>query len=508
MGTSATRPMSLPGSGAASRASGMLSLRALGAVDHAVGARVLAVGQFEVGVVAVVQRGPNWWDLVVGGVVHRFEDAAGALAAQGLSALIAVGGLGAQQVVHAAGQDLGQILANPGAFFAHLATALGEGFRLFAGDLGGNLERGALQWLSGQGGLTLPALDAAGLLTFALETAGLSYATFTDDLATAFTTHHRDGARLVAQLDTLYGYAPALADLAAGPGGATGQLTALAGHLIGDVKSLDVQALVFAQVKAVLGPQLLLQVAPTLLGYLIPGADVAEAVGAVVRLVEVVVSRASQIGALAGAVVGALDIIVRGKPTDLTRAAGAIEGALATAAPLTLAFVAGLVGVDLARIGQAVLQKLRVKELVDALKMGLTKLADAVVALLLKAVPASVLARLEGHAAPEPGHTSPAPVHHGGATTPVTTTAHDALHAVLREAVEAVNAYAGKRVDEATVRGVLGRVVEAHQGLPGLALEPLELFYRSSVEYFAPSEGDMSAPPKRRVTIENFAKES
>jgi len=36
----------------------------------------------------------------------------------------------------------------------------------------------------------------------------------------------------------------------------------------------------------------------------------------------------------------------------------------------------------------------------------------------------------------------------------------------------------------------------------------LELFYRSSVEYFAPSEGDMSAPPKRRVTIENFAKES
>ncbi len=87
MGTSATRPISLPGSRAAFRASGMLSLRALGAVDHAAGARVLAVGQFDVGVVAVVQRGPSLWDLVVGGVVQRFEDAAGALAAQGLSAL-------------------------------------------------------------------------------------------------------------------------------------------------------------------------------------------------------------------------------------------------------------------------------------------------------------------------------------------------------------------------------------------------------------------------------------
>jgi len=204
---------------AAYRASGMLSLRALGAVDHAAGARVRAVGQFEVGVVAVVQRGPNWWDLVVGGAVHTFEDAAGALAAQGLNALIAVGGPGVQQLARAAGQDLGQILANPGAFFAHLATALGEGFGLFAGDLGGNLERGALAWLSGQGGLTLPALDAAGLLTFALETAGVSYAAFTGDLQTAFTRHHRDGARLVAGLDTLYPYVTKLQDLAAGPGG-------------------------------------------------------------------------------------------------------------------------------------------------------------------------------------------------------------------------------------------------------------------------------------------------
>ncbi len=143
--------------GAAFRVSGMLSLRALGAVDHAGGARVRAVGQFDVGVVAVV---------------HRVEDAAGALAAQGLSALIAVGGPGAQQLVRAAGADLGQVLTNPGAFFAHLAAALGAGFRRFAGDLGGNLERGALAWLSGQGGLTLPTLDAAGLLTVALEGSG------------------------------------------------------------------------------------------------------------------------------------------------------------------------------------------------------------------------------------------------------------------------------------------------------------------------------------------------
>jgi len=403
--------------GAAYRASGMLSLRALGAVDHAAGARVLTVGQFEVGVVAVVQRGPNWWDLVVGGVVHRFEDAAGALAAQGLSALIAVGGPGAQQVARAAGQDLGQILANPGAFFAHLAAALGEGFRLFAGDLGGNLERGALQWLSGQGGLTLPAPDPAGLLTFALETAGVSYAAFTGD---------------------------------------------------------NVQAQVFAQVKAVLGPQLLLRVAPTLLGYLIPGADVAEAVGAMVRLVGVVTDQAAGLAALGTTVVNALHKIVEGKESDLTAAAEKINRALQRAAPVVLALAASVVGVDLAHIGGAILNRLHAKEVVVTLHKGLAELADVVADVLLKAVPASVLARLEGHATPEPGH---APAHptpaHGGPTTPATPPAHDELHAVMTAAVTAVNAYAGKPVDEATVRGVLSQVVEAHQGLPALALEPL-----------------------------------
>ncbi len=337
--------------------------------------------------------------------------------------------------------------------------------------LGGNLESGALAWLTGQGGLTLPTLDPAGLLTFALETAGLSYASFTGDLETAFTHHHRDGAKLVAGLDTLYQYAPELHDLAAG---GPGQLTALAGHLLHEVRDLNVQGLVFAQVKAVLGPQLLLQVAPTLVEYLIPGADVAEAVGAVVRLIGTIVSRAAQLEAFAAAVVGAIDTIAGGDPHALTRAAGEIEGALVQAAPLVLAFAAGVVGVDVSRIGAAVLHKLHAQELVDALHKGLATLADAVADLLLKAVPPSVLARLEGHAEQEPSH---APAHpspaHGGTTTPVTTTAHDELHAVLRAAVEAVNAYAGKPVDEATVRGVLSQVVEAHQGLPDLALEPL-----------------------------------
>jgi len=457
--------------GAAYRASGMLSLRALGAVDHAAGARVLAVGQFDGGVVAVVQRGPNWWDLVVGGVVHRFEDAAGALAAQGLSALIAVGGPGAQQLVRAAGQDLGQILKDPHAFFTHLTNAIGGGFTLFARDLGGNLESGALQWLTGQGGLTLPALDAAGLLTFALETAGLSYASFTGDLETAFTRHHRDGAKLVAGLDTLYGYAPELHDLAAG---GPGHLAALAGHLLREVKGLNIQALVFDQVKAVLGPQLLLQVAPTLVGYLIPGADVAEAVGAVVRIVGTIVSRAAQLEAFVATVFGALDTITRGKASDIHDAAGAIDGALKEAAPLVLAFASSLVGVDVSRIGASILQKLHAKEIVAALGTGLTKLADAIATLLLKAVPASVLARIEGHegSAPAPAHPGQS---HGGAapTTPAVGTAQHTLHLVMEDAVAAVNAYAGKPVDEEIVRGVLAEVKGRHEGLDHLQLEPL-----------------------------------
>jgi len=68
---------------------------------------------------------------------------------------------------------------------------------------------------------------------------------------------------------------------------------------------------VFAQLKAVLGPQLLLRVAPTLLGYLVPGADVAEAVGAVVRLVGVVTDQATRIEAPGTTVVGALHTITR-----------------------------------------------------------------------------------------------------------------------------------------------------------------------------------------------------
>ena len=336
------------------------------------------------------------------------------------------------------------------------------------------MKGGALARLSGPGGLTLPAPDPAGLLTVALETAGLSYASFTGDLQAAFTRHHHDGARLVAGLDTLYQYAPALHDLASGPGGPAGQLAALAGHLISEVKSLNVQALVFAQLKAVLGPQLLVRVAPTLLGYLIPGADVAEAVGAVVRLVGVVTDQAAGLAALGTTVFGALDMIVRGKESDLTAAAEKINRALQRAAPVVLALAASVVGVDLAHIGGAILNRLHAKEVVVTLHKGLAELADVVADVLLKAVPASVLARLEGHATPEPGH---APAHptpaHGGPTTPATPPAHDELHAVMTAAVTAVNAYAGKPVDEATVRGVLSQVVEAHQGLPALALEPL-----------------------------------
>ncbi len=125
--------------------------------------------------------------------------------------------------------------------------------------------------------------------------------------------------------------------------------------------------------------------------------------------------------------------------------------------------------------GGAILNRLHAKEVVVTLRKGLAELAGVVAELLLQAVPPAVLARLEGHAAPTSGHAPvhPSPAHHGGATTPVTTTARDELHVVLREAVEAVNAYAGKRVDEATVRGVLSQVVEKHRGLPGLALEPL-----------------------------------
>jgi len=462
---------------AAYRASGMLSLTALTAVDHAPGARVLAVGQFEVGVVAVVQRGPNWWDLVIGGVVHRFEDAAGALAAQGLSALIAVGGPGAQHLVRAAGQDLGRILKDPGAFFAHLAAALGEGFRLFARDLGGNLERGALQWLTGQGGLTLPSPDPAGLLTFALETAGVSYAAFTGDLQAAFTKRHRDGSRLVAQLDTLYGYAPALHDLATGPGGPAGQLAALAGHLISEVKSLNVQALVFAQLTAVLGPQLLLRVAPTLLGYLIPGADVAEAVGAVVRLVGVVTDQAAGLAALGTTVFDALDMIVRGKESDLTAAAEKINTALQRAAPVVLALAASVVGVDLAHIGGAILDRLHAKEVAALLHKGLAELADAVADVLLKAVPPAVLARLEGHAAPEPSHTSPAPAHHGGAPTSSDAAAGHDLDAVLAAAVTAVDARVAASpttpLSEEEVRAVLTRVHAAHHEAEAYTLTPV-----------------------------------
>jgi len=339
------------------------------------------------------------------------------------------------------------------------------------------MERGAVQWLSGQGGLTLPALDAAGLLTVALETAGLSYAAFTDDLATAFTTHHRDGARLVAQLDTLYGYAPALHDLASGPGGPAGQLTALAGHLIGDVKSLDVQALVFAQVKAVLGPQLLLQVAPTLLGYLIPGADVAEAVGAVVRLVGVVTDQGAGLAALGTTVVSALHKIVEGTGSDLKMAAKEINTALQRAAPVVLALAASVVGVDLAHIGGDILDRLHAKEVAATLHKGLAKLADVVADLLLKAVPAAVLARLEGHAAPAPAHTSPAPVHHGGAPTPSDAAAGHDLDTVLAAAVTAVDARVAASpatpLSEEEVRAVLTRVHAAHHEAETYTLTPV-----------------------------------
>jgi len=324
----------------------------------------------------------------------------------------------------------------------------------------------------------LPALDAAGLLTVALETAGVSDAAFTGDLAAAFTRHHRDGAKLVAGLDTLYGYAPALHDLARGPGGPAGQRAALAGHLISEVKSLNVQALVFAQVTAVLEPQLLLRVAPTLLGYLIPGADVAEAVGAVVRLVGVVTDQAAGLAALGTTVVTALHLIVAGKESDLKAAAEAIDRALQKAVPVVLALAASVVGVDLAHIGRAILDRLHAKEVVVTLRKGLAELAGVVAELLLKAVPASVLARLEGHATPTSGQAPahPSPAHHGASTPSATTAGHD-LDAVLAAAVTAVDARVAASpttpLSEEEVRAVLTRVHAAHHEAETYTLTPV-----------------------------------
>ena len=67
---------------------------------------------------------------------------------------------------------------------------------------------------------------------------------------------------------------------------------------------------------------------------------------------------------------------------------------------------------------------------------------------------------------------------------------------------ESWNLVSGHKIDNAWMRE--GPEADAKRAMDADA--HLELFYRSSAEYFAPSEGDMSAPPERRVTIENFAK--
>ncbi|GAB4206981.1 MAG: hypothetical protein OHK0022_34620 [Roseiflexaceae bacterium] len=240
------------------------------------------------------------------------------------------------------------ILENPVAFLGNLLSALGQGLRQFAGNIGTHLQQGLIEWLTGTlaaGGIQLPAnWDLQGIFSLVMQILGLTYPQIRAQIVKGLGPI---GETVIGALEGAWEVFQII------------QSEGLAGlwqfiqDQIGDLK-----ALVIDQIKEMIASQVIQAGIDWLIGILGgPAGAFIKAVQAIVRVVSWFVENAQRLSSLFHSIIDSVIAVAAG---DIGGAAGLIEQSLAKALPSVISFLANLLGLGgISQKVQAILQKVR-----------------------------------------------------------------------------------------------------------------------------------------------------
>ena len=248
-----------------------------------------------------------------------------------------------------------KIISNPIGFLGNLINAVGSGLHKFVGNIGTHLKNGLMGWLFGalgQAGIQIPeSLDLKGILSLVMQVLGLTYQNIR--------------ARAVAIVgEKTMGLIERSVDVfkkmvTEGP-------MAL-WHLIQD-KLTDLKDTVLGGIMDFVKDKIIQAGISWVLGLLTPAGAFIKACQAIYNIIMFFVERGSQVMELVNAIINSVGAIASGA---IGQAADLVETALGKALPVTISFLADLIG--LGGIGE------KIRKIIQKVQSPINKAIDAVV---------------------------------------------------------------------------------------------------------------------------------
>lgn len=247
-------------------------------------------------------------------------------------------------VASSAAAAIEQIIKDPIGFLGNLIAGIKQGVSGFLGNIVGHLKRGLMGWLFGtlaSAGIQLPeTFDLKGIIGLILQVMGLTYANFRARAVAIV------GEPIVKAMETAVEIFVIV--IREGVGGLWRWIKEQVGNLK-DMLLEEIQSWVITKV--------ITAGITWILSLLNPASAFVRAVKMIIDVVMFFINRGSQIMALVSAVVQSLAAIASGSIGAL---ASAVEGALARAIPVTISFLASLLGLGgIASTIQGFIQKLQ-----------------------------------------------------------------------------------------------------------------------------------------------------
>lgn len=243
---------------------------------------------------------------------------------------------------------IGAIIAHPIDFFSNLAKAVGDGIGNFVKNIGDHLKRGFLSWLMGNmpPGVELPqSLDLKEIFKFTMQVLGFSWANIRAKAVA------RLGEKTVRALETVSDKAFDIFKILA-KGGGLAEIWEYIKEQIGNLKEM-----VMDTIESYLTEQIINKGIQFILSLLNPASAFIKACEAIYNLVKFIIDRAQQILDFINSVLDSIDLISQGA---VAPAAKKVEESLAKAIPVTLGFLASLLGLNgLANKVQEIIEKVR-----------------------------------------------------------------------------------------------------------------------------------------------------
>ena len=254
------------------------------------------------------------------------------------------------------------IIADPIGFLGHLVDAVGLGIKNFVGNILTHLKQGFFEWLFGEvaaAGITLPKTwDLKGIFGLVMQILGLTWPSIRKIAVEVV------GEPIVRVLETAA--EPIVVLIREGPAGLWNWIKEQLGNL---------KTMVVDQLQSWLITNVIKAGITWLIGLLSPASAFIKACKAIYDILEFIWTRGKQILEFVNAVVDSIAEIAAG---SLGKAAQKVEDALARAIPVTIGFLAGLLGLgDLGETIKDVIDKIQ-EPVHAAVKWLITKAVDLV----------------------------------------------------------------------------------------------------------------------------------